>query len=158
MEIGLKLFAIFTGNAMIMNKKFMENPYYAMAVEYIRTHDLGALENGRHAIDGDNLFVNIVDSQMRPASEARLEVHDRYIDIQVPLSKRETYGIKPRTCCERPVGEMNPSDDILFYEDPIEETISAEIGEIVTFAPDTAHAPLIGEGTIHKAIFKVKVV
>lgn len=35
MEIGLKLFAIFTGNAMIMNKKFMENPYYAMA---IRSH------------------------------------------------------------------------------------------------------------------------
>ena len=116
------------------------------------------LRNGRHAIDGDNLFVNIVDSQMRPASEARLEVHGRYIDIQIPLSKRETYGIKPRTCCERPVGEMNPSDDILFYEDPVEETISAEIGEIVTFAPDTAHAPLIGEGTIHKAIFKVKVV
>ena len=29
-------------------------------------------------------------------------------------------------------------------------------GEVITFEPDTAHAPLIGEGTIHKAIFKVR--
>ena len=53
---------------------------------------------------------------------------------------------------------MNTEKDILFYHDPVEETITAEIGDVITFAPDVAHAPLIGEGTIHKAIFKVKVV
>lgn len=141
-----------------MDERLMNNPYYAKAIEYIRTHDLNALENGRHELDGDNLFVNIVDGKMRPVQEARLEVHDVYIDVQVPLSKGETYGIKPRVECVSPDGVMNTVDDIMFYDDPIEETMSAEAGDIVTFAPDMAHAPLIGEGVIHKAIFKVRLV
>ena len=53
---------------------------------------------------------------------------------------------------------MDAVTDILFYSDPFERAITAGIGEVVTFAPETAHAPLIGEGTIHKAIFKVRVV
>ena len=141
-----------------MDERLMNNPYYAKAIEYIRTHDLNALENGRHELDGDNLFVNIVDGKMRPVTDARLEVHDVYIDVQVPLSKGETYGIKPRVECVSQDGEMNTVDDIMFYDDPIVQTMSAEAGEIVTFAPDMAHAPLIGEGVIHKAIFKVRVV
>ena len=141
-----------------MNENLMSNPYYAKAIEYINTHDLNALENGRHALDGDNLFVNIVDGNMRSVEEAHLEVHDVYIDVQVPLSKGETFGVKPRALCENPAGEMNTADDIMFYDDPIEETLSVEAGEVVTFAPDMAHAPLIGEGVIHKAIFKVRVV
>lgn len=141
-----------------MEEKLMQNPYYAKAIEYIKNNDLNALEPGKHLIDGENLFVNIVDSQMKTARQARLEVHDRYIDIQVPLSKVETYGVKPRSGCTEPDGEFNAEKDILFYNDPVTETISAQPGEAVTFEPETAHAPLIGDGTIHKAIFKVLVV
>ena len=141
-----------------MDNNLLNNPHYAAAMEYIRTHDLGALECGKHILDGDNLFVNIVDSQLKTPQQARLEVHDAYIDIQVPLSCGESYGVKPRSLCTAPAGEMDPVKDILFYDDTVEEIISAAPGEAVTFAPDTAHAPLIGEGTIHKAIFKVKVV
>ena len=141
-----------------MEDKLKNNPYYAKAIEYIQTHDLNALENGKHILDGDNLYVNIVDSDMKTPQQARLEVHDKYIDIQVPLSKEETFGVKPRSECKIPDGEMNTVKDILFYKDPVEETKTIAPGEAVTFAPDTAHAPLIGEGKIHKAIFKVKVI
>lgn len=142
---------------MIMEDKLQNNPYYTKAIEYIQTHDLNSLENGKHLIDGDNLFVNIVDSNMKTAQQARLEVHDKYIDVQVPLSKEETFGIKSRSKCKFPDGEMDAEKDIMFFKDPVEETVTIAPGEIVTFAPDTAHAPLIGEGTIHKAIFKVRV-
>lgn len=142
----------------MMEETLMQNPYYAKAIEFITNTDLNALENGKHFIDGDNLFVNIVDSNMKTPEQARLEVHDKYIDIQIPLSKAETFGVKPRSECTSPVGEMDEVKDILFYSDPFEKTITAGIGEVVTFAPETAHAPLIGEGTIHKAIFKVRVV
>lgn len=141
-----------------MDNKLKNNPYYAKAIEYIQTHDLNALENGKHFIDGENLFVNIVDSNMKTPEQARLEVHDKYIDIQIPLSKEETFGITPRSECRFPDGEMNVEKDILFYKDPVTETVTAAPGEVVTFAPDTAHAPLIGEGVIHKAIFKVRAV
>ena len=135
----------------------MENPYYAAAMEYIRKNDLNALENGKHILDGDNLFVNIVDSQMKTPQQARLEVHNQYIDIQVPLSKAETFGVKPRNECTEPDGEFNTEQAIMFYKDPVEQTVTVEKGGVITFAPEPAHAPLIGEGTIHKAIFKVKV-
>lgn len=136
----------------------MTNPFYAKAIEFMKKNDLSALEAGKHVIDGDNLWVNIVDSKLKTPQEARLEVHDKYIDIQVPLSGAESFGVKARRDCKLPDGEMNTEKDILFYKDPVDFTITVQPGEDVTFAPETAHAPLIGEGTIHKAIFKVKVV
>lgn len=136
----------------------MENPFYAKAMEFLEENDLFELKTGKHVIDGDNLWVNIVDSNLKTPAEARLEVHDKYIDIQIPLSGEETFGIKPRSECVSPVGEMDAAKDILFYDDPVEETVTLKAGQVITFEPDTAHAPLIGEGTIHKAIFKVKVI
>ena len=84
-------------------------------------------------------------------------MHDKYIDIQIPLSKDESFGVKPRSECREPEGEFNTEKDILFYKDKDWKTVSVKAGEMIVFEPDTAHAPLIGEGTIHKAIFKVKV-
>lgn len=133
------------------------NKYYLQALQYIADNDLSELEPGKHLLDGDNLFVNIVDSQMKTPEQARLEVHDAYIDIQVPLSGPESFGVKPRRECAEPDGEYNPDKDILFYKDKDWTTVTVKPGEAITFDPDTAHAPLIGEGTIHKAIFKVKV-
>ncbi len=134
-----------------------QNPNYIKALEYIKATDLNSLEPGRHPIDGDNLFVNINDSQMKTPEQARLEVHDKYIDIQIPLSGDESFGVKPRSECREPDGEFNTEKDILFYRDKDWKTVSVKAGEMIVFAPDTAHAPLIGEGMIHKAIFKVKV-
>ena len=134
------------------------NKYYLQALQYIADTDLTTLENGKHLLDGEDLFVIIVDSAMKTPEQARLEVHDKYIDIQVPLSKAESFGVKPRKDCAEPDGEFNAEKDILFYKDKDWTTVTVQVGEAITFDPDTAHAPLIGEGTIHKAIFKVKVV
>ena len=134
-----------------------KNPNYIKALEYIKNTDLNSLEPGKHFIDGDNLFVNINDSALKTPEQARLEVHDKYIDIQIPLSKDESFGVKPRSECREPDGEFNTEKDILFYKDKDWKTVSVKAGEMIVFAPETAHAPLIGEGSIHKAIFKVKV-
>ena len=136
----------------------MSNPNYVAALDYIKTHDLNELSTGQHILDGKNLFVNIVDADLRPKEQARLEVHDEYIDVQVPLSIEESFGVKPRKDCTQPDGVMDKENDIMFFKDKIEKTITAQPGEVITFAPDTAHAPLIGQGKTHKAIFKVRVV
>lgn len=139
------------------------NPYLKLALDYIESHDLNALPNGRHEIDGTNVFVNIVDSELRTPAQAKFEVHNRYIDIQIPLSAAESFGLKPRTACTSPVGEFNDEKDCLLFTDPIvaDEVCTIETrqpGEMIIFNPEDAHAPLIGEGSIHKAIFKVRVV
>lgn len=135
-----------------------ENPNYKRALEFIKSTDLHSLPNGTHVIDGDNLWVNIVDSPLKDKSEAKFEVHDRYIDIQIPLSGEETYGVMPRSMCSKPVGEMNVEKDFLFFDDPLGPLMTVEPDKMIVFGPETAHAPLIGEGVIHKAVFKVKVV
>lgn len=140
-----------------MKQKLLSNPNYVKALEYIETHDLTVMENGTYEIDGDNLYVNIVDSKLRPREKARLEVHDRYIDIQIPLSGDETFGVKPRSLCAGQDGQMNVEKDIMFFADPVYDLMTVKRGEVVVFAPEEAHAPLIGDGMIHKAIFKVKV-
>ena len=140
-----------------METNIERNPYYIEAMDFIRTHDLSLLAAGRYAIDGDNLYLNIVDAQMRPSVEARLEVHDRYIDVQVPLSCQETFGIKSRAECTEPDGSMDTEKDIMFFNDVIDTFVKVRPGEVMVFPPDTAHAPLIGEGHIRKAIFKVRV-
>lgn len=140
-----------------METSIERNHYYIEAMDFIRTHDLSLLAAGRYAIDGDNLYLNIVDAQMRPSVEARLEVHDRYIDVQVPLSCQETFGIKSRAECTEPDGSMDTEKDIMFFNDVIDTFVNVRPGEVMVFPPDTAHAPLIGEGHIRKAIFKVRV-
>lgn len=151
-------------------EKLLANPFYVKALEFIKNNDLNKLENGKHVIDGDNLWVNIVDSVLKTVAEAKLEVHDKYIDVQVPLSAPESFGVTPREKCKQPVGEMDPVKDILFFADKVKNIETVEAGHSITFAPDEAHAPLIetdgiaypinneGKKLIHKAIFKVKVI
>ena len=133
------------------------NPHYRRAQEFIAENDLAGLGAGTHVIDEGNLWVNIVDASLRPAEKALLEAHNEFIDIQIPLSCPETYGVKPRSECVLPKGEFDAVKDIIFFDDAIPATVSARPGEQIVFEPDTAHAPLIGEGPIHKAIFKVRV-
>ena len=133
------------------------NPYFQLALEFIQQNDLCALPNGRHTIHGDNLWVNIVDSELRSSSEVKLEVHNRYIDIQIPLSAQESYGVKSRVKCRQPIGEFNEADDYILFDDEITIIETRQPNEMIVFTPNDAHAPLIGEGSIHKAIFKVRV-
>lgn len=134
-----------------------ENLYYQRALEYIKQNDLCALTNGRHTIEGDNLWINIVDAELRSSDEAKFEAHNQYIDIQIPLSSSESYGVKNRSECQHPIGEFNEADDYILFEDKISNIETRQPGEMIVFTPDDAHAPLIGEGPVHKAIFKVKV-
>ena len=133
------------------------NPYYIKALEYIKTHDLNVLPNGKHIIDGDNLWVNIMDADLRTQKDAKFEVHNRYIDIQIPLSVSEQFGVKPRKDCTMPIGEFNQDNDFILFADEIETIETVKAGEMIVFDTDMAHAPLIGDGKIHKAIFKVKI-
>ena len=68
------------------------NPYFKMVFDYIKTHDLSSMPAGRIDIDGDNAYLKIEDAKGRRVEEAVYERHDKYIDIQMPLSMPESYG------------------------------------------------------------------
>ena len=141
-----------------MPMSIADNPYYLKALDFIKNNDLNTLVKGKHVIDGDNLWVNIVDAELRDAKDAKFEAHNKYIDIQIPLSATEQFGVKARNVCTQPIGEFNDADDYILFDDEIETIETVKAGEMIVFTPDTAHAPLIGKGKILKAIFKVKAI
>lgn len=136
---------------------YENNPWFDKALAFMKENDLDAMPVGTHVIDEGNLWVNIVETTLKPKEKALLEAHDCYIDIQVPLSCAESYGIARRADCGMERGAFDVEKDIVFFDDPIDEIVTREPGEYIVFGPETAHAPLIGEGSIKKAIFKVRV-
>lgn len=131
------------------------HPLFARGIDFVE-QQRGNLTPGRYEIDGDNLFVMIVDTTLKDKSEATLEVHNKYIDIQLIIKGVETFAWADRDKCKAPRGEFDTQNDIGFFEDSPSNYIKASDGEFVVFFPEDAHAPLIGTGRVIKAIIKVK--
>ena len=62
------------------------NLLFADVVEFLKSHDLNAMEPGKYPIRGKNLFLNLDLAKGKTKEEAVLETHVEMIDIQVPLS------------------------------------------------------------------------
>ena len=73
------------------------NPYFKVVFDYIKAHDLSNMPVGRIDIDGDNVYLKIEDAKGRETEEAIYERHNKYIDIQMPLSRSENYGWKAKS-------------------------------------------------------------
>jgi YhcH/YjgK/YiaL family protein len=132
------------------------NPRFAKAVEFINSADLQSLPVGSVELMGKDLYYNVVDCPLKSAEKCLLEVHDVYYDIQIPVTLPEGIGLKPRSECSEPIGEMNSEKDILKYSDSYREVVMVYPGEMIVLAPEDGHAPCFGQGDQRKIIFKVK--
>ena len=68
------------------------NPLFAQAIDFLKSHDLQAMEIGKTELKGKDLFVNIAQTKPKTKEEAKLETHNEFIDIQIPLSGTEIMG------------------------------------------------------------------
>lgn len=131
------------------------NPLFAEVVEFLKANDLEELEDGKHAIKGADLFVNITTAHGKSADEAVFETHKNMLDIQIPLDNEETYGYLPLE--KLPEAEYNEVKDVTKYPGAVASAyVTCQPGEFAIFFPQDGHQPCIGQGDIHKAIFKVK--
>ena len=134
-------------------KYYSMHPAFARAFEYLRTPGLDTLSVGRHDIDGDKMYCLVDDRQGRTKEEAVLEAHRQYIDIQYVISGPETFGLKPTASCTDIKTPYKP--DIIFYNDVPETWQTLPSGSFAIFMPEDAHAPLVSDGQVHKAVIKV---
>lgn len=128
---------------------------FAKVYEYITKTDFNKLEEGEYPIVGKEIYCTIWKGEGKGIEIPKLEVHDSYIDIHILIEGSETIGIRDRSRCD---GENIPYDkekDIAFLEEMPENFISLAPGNIAIIFPHDAHAPLIGEGVIKKAIIKI---
>ena len=132
------------------------SPRLCTAFEWLDKTDVASLEVGRHAIDGDDIFVNVSELDLRPRSAAALEIHNEYIDIQVVFGGEEEFGWSPRSAVASPRAEFDVEKDIQFFEDEPQTFYTVREGQFTILMPQDAHAPMLGEGHVRKLIFKVR--
>lgn len=131
------------------------HPLFPRAFEFVRATDLLALAPGRYPIVDQQLFVIVENVPGRTREAAKLEAHRRYIDIQLVLDGVDEMGWKPLADCVDPVSGYSAEKDICFFHDAPASWIATPAGHFCIFFPEDAHAPLVSEAPVRKAIFKV---
>ena len=114
------------------------------------------LPDGRHEILGDRVYAIIERTKGRKVSDAQLEGHRKYIDIQYVISGDESMGWTPREGLATSV-EYDAEKDLEFFEGDPDSIVRVPPGSFAVFLPTDAHLPLIGNGLIHKVVVKVAV-
>ena len=135
----------------------MVHPRFKVAFDFLNSTDLLSLPTGKTELDGADVVVNVVEITGKPIELARMETHNQYIDIQIPLGTTETIGWKSADQLEKPMGSYNAEKDITFFEDAASNLIKVQPFEFAVFFPEDGHQPGIGEATYKKIIVKLRV-
>lgn len=144
--------------ASIADSERIENihPLFKQAFDFIKKTDFSKLEDGRYDIKGDNLFVSVQSLKGKAEPDAAVEIHKKYIDIQLPLEGVEKIGWIPTCNLKEVKSAYNEANDIAFYEERPTTILRIIPGQFAIFFPEDGHAPGIGDGNIRKIVVKVK--
>jgi len=141
-------------NAAIYHKL---SPNFKKAFEFLQQADLNAFPPGKHAIDGDNVFMILSEYTTKLLSDARWEAHRVYADIQLLLAGEEKIGYAPLEAMKI-TEEYNPEKDILFLSGDGDYT-TIKPGVFAVFFPHDAHQPCVATGStqgVKKLVVKVR--
>ena len=133
------------------------NTNFEKVVEFIANNKLADLPLGRNEIMGDAVFANVMEVKPRTKDEAPLEIHRRYIDIQIPISADELMGYTP--LAELPAPDYIEADDYALYPVGMEarDYFNVKNDQFVVFFPQDGHAPAITAVPLKKVVFKVAI-
>lgn len=144
------------GNLKNAEQYYALHPLFKDAFEYIKATNFADAPIGKVELKGTDLFVIVSDSDLRPQSEAEIEVHNQYVDIQLPVSCAEVFGWAARLDMEKAKDSFDTTKDIQFFKDGYSTLISVNPGNFIVFFPEDGHAPCIGEGKIRKVVVKIR--
>ena len=131
------------------------DPNLDTAIDYLLTHDISALPDGRTEVDGDNVFINTMDATLHPDDGYHPEYHKKYADLQIDITGSEGWGYTNKPGKE--VGEF--TGDCGFQDSVSVVTGSLGEGRFVLFFPTELHKPgLVQHGCagVRKAVVKIK--
>ncbi len=132
------------------------NPLFPKFIEFMEKTNLNTLEPGKIVLEDDKLIVNVTHAAPKSKEEARLETHNEFIDIQIPLSAEEIMGYTPGKDCLPVDAPYNPDKDITFFEGLADTYLTIKPGMFAVFFPQDGHAPAISPNGVKKVIVKVK--
>jgi biofilm protein TabA len=139
---------------------YFSGPVWTRAFDYLLSLPEEA-PDGTFPIDGEDLFARVMTYATVDETDAVLESHRRFIDIQITLEGAERIACFPAEALQR-IAPYDIGRDVTFYEPsipPVAEVI-VHPGSFVVLFPDDAHMPQLRVGparVIRKAVVKVKV-
>ena len=133
------------------------HPNFAKAMDFLLNNDLNSLPLGRNEICGDTIFANVMEARPRTKEEVPLEVHRKYIDIQVPISADEVMGYTPLE--QLPECEYSEANDVALYPVGMLASSYVEVKNTMftIFFPHDGHAPAVTPVPVKKVIVKIAV-
>jgi YhcH/YjgK/YiaL family protein len=155
--------APFTPHASIDKVEFakeyhLNQAYWDKAFAFLKNTDLKTLSNGRHNIDGDNVYATVQESPTKDLDKTAFESHRKYIDLQLVITGEENMGKAPLSSVtvSKPYDER--TDLANYTGDGKIYTVPA--GTFMLFFPKDAHRPNItpgGNKADKKIVIKIKV-
>ncbi|MCI8516895.1 MAG: DUF386 domain-containing protein [Hungatella sp.] len=132
---------------------------YAKAVDFLKSHDLKTLPNGKYEIDGKNVYANVMDYNTVPWEEASYEAHRDYTDIQYIIEGCEVMTYAPVSQLTA-TGPYNEEKDVIKFDDSVAGLRAAvHSGEFMIFNPWDGHKPKAADGKpgyVKKIVVKIK--
>ena len=118
---------------------FGVHPRFEAAFAFLARKDLGALPAGRVDILGDELYALVQKYDTHPLSPGIIEVHRKYIDIQVVLHGEEHFGIAPlhALTAAKPYDEQK---DMAFFSGDV-TALPLPQHHFIVVHPNEPHAP-----------------
>ena len=77
-------------------------PNLDKAIDFIEDNDVSALPLGRTEIDGDDVYVTVMEAEPTPGEGRAFETHSRYMDLQMDLEGAEL--------CEVALGDVEEAE------------------------------------------------
>lgn len=126
--------------------------------DYARENDLTQYEKGSYEIEGDRLFVNIVEYETTTAEKRFWEAHKNYLDVHLMLNGQEQIDLNfIENMEQKPFVEQ---DDFLPLEGGKNGAVILRNGDFLVCYPHDGHRTAVlvdGPEKIKKAIFKVRI-
>ncbi len=129
------------------------HPAFQRAFRFFKRPDLSTVE-GRVNMDGEWIYALGIKGGGTGREKTELELHRKYIDIQVCLRGTMEVGWKPARDCKLSSKPYDDKKDVGKCGDSPDTWLSLPAGRFAIFFPADGHA-VVGSDDLHRIVIKV---
>lgn len=126
------------------------------AILHIMEVELAGLPNGKTIIDGEDVFVNVMEAKLLPEKDGRFEFHHKYADLQIDIEGAECWKYAEDA---KIIEEYSEESDIGFAEGTASCSGKLGDGRFVLFFPGEYHMPGVESvecNFVRKTVYKIR--
>lgn len=148
---------IFGSTTNLEEYAFLEDKIKA-CFDFYKENDMENMETGIHKIDGDDLFVNIVEYDTTTPENRFWEAHKEYLDLHLMLLGEEKINLN--FLKEMEVLDYDPEGDFQAANGEKNSSVDLKVGDFLICYPNDVHMTALQiDDPVYtkKAIFKIKI-